>query len=132
MTPRASLALVIAAVVLFLGILDVGYEGRAAQRHSSLVGCQRGVRDRHDNAEGWYGAYLARVKNQDHDAFHSVLWYSDGKAAADYLADAKDLNSRTNRWHSVTWPRNSQQHPIGYGKLNCLQAFPAPPFISLG
>lgn len=123
--------LVFVSLALFIfAVLDTSYRSRVdlsqAITASQRKGCLRGLADRHDNAEAWYAAYLARHHDALSDKPRSVLATSDKQSAAIYLTAAQQLNSRTYGPYSVTFPPGAKARPLGRGTLSCVKVFPEP------
>jgi hypothetical protein len=130
-TTRFWLMMAVFAAALTFMVIDVGYQGAkrtADTLHAQQIAqCHRGLRDRHDNAEGWYAAYFRAERSQiPKDPYKSAAYYADTHAAAIFLANASDLNSRLTPATSLVWPQGSQNHPLGLGVLDCHQLYPTP------
>lgn len=145
MTRFRWLMLIGALALIVFGVLDVAhqtaqqgvdltYKGQLALVQSQRNGCQRGLADRHDNAQAWYAAYLSRHRSAllDRRMHDRAQYLIDTQAAALYLSSARGLNSRTYGKYSVTLSGKPPRKPLGNGKLNCSHVFPLPKRKSLG
>lgn len=125
MSGRQFLALIMGALLVVAALYDQSYQGLRADAVHARQECHRRIADRHAEAEGWYSAYLSRHAQAAATANRTL--HDDYQLSAGvYLSTAEDLNSRTDRAHSVQWPPGSGELPLGPGRLDCDVANPLP------